>query len=407
MEQVKSEGHDDEKPVLVIGAGSTGSSTAYHLAKRGRRVVLIDMGQVASGTTSKSTALVRTHYSNEIVARMALYSLKVFSDPHQAGEFGFVRNGVFFIAADADKDAIVANVAMLDRIGVKSETLDRSETNRRFPELDVSDCDYFLLEPESGYADPVGSANTYANMARQLGAQVLVGKNVIKLLHSKARLEGVELSDGLKISCSKAILCTNVWTNDLLQRSGVRESDLLPLWAVGHPVVTMRRPASYQGMRSTVVDLLRKTYYKPEGQSLLFAGSLDIELDKQRVEPDRCPSEIPFELLTFFSDAVSKRIPIMKEGEMHSNYIGMYDITPDQHPILDELSGLGLEGVYCSVGLSGHGFKLCPALGLMNADMLEEKRPEDSTFDWSCFRLSRFKEGKLLASRYSSLGTIA
>ncbi len=373
----------------------------------GQRVVLVDRGQIASGTTSKSTALVRTHYSNEIVARMALYSLRIFQNFKHIGEAGFVRNGVFFMASQAEKEAISANVAMLDRIGVKSEVLSKDETRRKFPELYIDDCDYFLFEPESGYADPVATAIAYAKKAEELGAEILLGSGVSRLTISNGKLEGVELSDGRRIACSKAILCTNVWTNKLLADSGLRDDGVLPLWAVAHPVITMKRPQSYLGMRTTMVDLPNKAYFKPEGQSLLFGGSLDAELDKQRVDPDQYPNEVPFEFMTYYSEVITKRIPLMARGVMHSSYVGMYDMTPDQHPILDSLAELGVEGAYCCVGLSGHGFKLCPALGLMNAEMLLGKDPSESMFDRRHFSLKRFKEGKLLATKYTGLGTIA
>lgn len=96
----------------------------------------------------------------------------------------------------------------------------------------------------------------------------------------------------------------------------------------------------------------------------------------------------------------------MKNAEFHSSYIGMYDITPDEHPIIGDLSErLGIEGLYCCVGLSGHGFKLCPAFGVMNAEMLLDEEIE--TFERSHFSLDRFSSGKLLSTKYQGLGSVA
>jgi glycine/D-amino acid oxidase-like deaminating enzyme len=74
---------------------------------------------------------------------------------------------------------------------------------------------------------------------------------------------------------------------------------------------------------------------------------------------------------------------------------------------MDELSSLGLGGVYCCVGLSGHGFKLCPALGLMNAEMLLETQLSEQRFDRSIFALSRFARGALIETKYPGLATVA
>ena len=79
----------------------------------------------------------------------------------------------------------------------------------------------------------------------------------------------------------------------------------------------------------------------------------------------------------------------MKNAEFHSAYIGMYDITPDEHPVIDYLSeSLGIEGLYCCVGLSGHGFKLCPAFGIINIEMI--LKSENQIFNRTHFALDRF-----------------
>lgn len=373
----------------------------------GKKVALIDKGHPASGMTSRSTALVRNHYSNEIVARMAHYSLNVLRDFGEIGSSGFVNNGMLFLGNSAFKEIISSVLPMLTRVGVKTEYFEREEAIKRFPELKlVEEGDFVDYEPESGYADPVATANSYVLKARELGAEVLVGREVARINKDvSGNVERVEFADGGNLHCSKVVICTNVWTNRLLANSLVSEENVMPLWAAAHPVVIFRRPKQYEGLHPNIADFTNKTYYKPEGNSLFFAGSLDPEFDSRKVEPESAPTEVPFEYLNFFSEVVSRRIPFMREGVLHSSYIGMYDMTPDQHPIIDELSQVGLPGAYCCVGLSGHGFKLCPALGLMTAEMVCET--EAMTFDWRYFSLSRFKTGKLLSTKYSSLNTIA
>jgi sarcosine oxidase, subunit beta len=85
-------------------------------------------------------------------------------------------------------------------------------------------------------------------------------------------------------------------------------------------------------------------------------------------------------------------------GTYRRGYAGLYDNTPDQHPIIDELSELGLPGVYCVVGLSGHGFKLAPEFGRIVASLVTDGTFRD--YDVSVFKLRRFEEGRLLGGRY-------
>jgi sarcosine oxidase, subunit beta len=392
--------------VVVIGAGSTGSSTAYHLAKAGFRVALVDRGEIGYGMTSRSTAVVRTHYSNDIVARMALYSLKILKDFSSIGNSGFTNCGMLILVPENFRKPVEQNVRMLINAGINEVELSKSDARAMFPDLDLEECDYFAFEPDSGYADPVATAGAYAAKARELGVEIFLRNGVKKMEFENGKVSSLLLDDGTKIKCGKVILCTNVWTNHLLERSGVLEEDLLPIRAVAHPVVVYRRPSNYQSKKTIVSDYFNKAYYKPEGQSLLFGGSIDASIDNQSVDPDNPPSDVPFEYVSSYSELMTKRIPAMRDAEFHSSYIGMYDITPDEHPIIDDLSSIGLGGVYSCVGLSGHGFKLCPAFGVMNTEMLLGKEPADLTFDRSHFALGRFKSGKLLSTKYEGLGSI-
>jgi sarcosine oxidase, subunit beta len=391
-----------DETVVVIGAGSTGSSTAYHLAKGGEKVVVIDKGQIGSGMTSRSSAIVRTHYSNEIVARMALYSMNVFKNFGTIGDSGFVKSGMLILVPEELRDGTMENAEMLNRIGAPNICLNTEKARQMFPEIDYEGVNFVDYEPESGYADSVGVANAYARAAQQLGAELRLNVSAKKLVTENGKIQSVILDDSSVLNCTKVVLCTNIWTNKLLAASGVSES--FPLWAAAHPVVVFRRPKELEGIKPIVWDYAMKIYSKPEGQSLCFVGSLDPSFDNVRTDPDSFASEVPFDTVNAFSEAMSRRIPAMSGGSFHSSYVGAYDLTPDQHPIIDELSTLGLGGVYCCVGLSGHGFKLSPALGLMASEMVQGLEP---TFDLSLFSLDRFKTGKVFHSKHESLATIA
>jgi len=390
----------NKEDVAVVGGGSTGASVAYHLSKAGHRVTLIEMDQIGGGTTSRSTANVRTHYSNETLARMALYSLGVSRGMEGTG---FVNSGMLFLVSEEHWPAAERNVSMLRRAGVRGDVLDRREVARLFPEVEVADVEHFVLEPESGYADPVWTARTFASMAGSLGARILTNTRVERLVSSGASTS-LLLADGSTLESPKVVLCTNVWTNGLLAGSGVAGADLPPIRAVPHPVLVYRRPEGYLGARVIVSDYLKRVYYKPEGRSLLYGGSIDAELDKITVEPEECPTQVPDEYVSAYSQAMMERIPVMKDATIQSTYYGMYDTTPDELPIVDGLSGIGLPGVYACVGLSGHGFKMCPAFGVMVTEMLDGTA--GASFDRSGFALSRFGSGPLTGTNYSGLGSI-
>ena len=96
---------------IIIGAGIMGCSTAFQLAKRGVKVAVFEKGYYGNGSTGRSSAIIRQHYSNELTARMALHSLRVFENFDEAvgGESGFTKTGFIALASAKDKAGLEAN----------------------------------------------------------------------------------------------------------------------------------------------------------------------------------------------------------------------------------------------------------------------------------------------------------
>jgi sarcosine oxidase, subunit beta len=193
------------------------------------------------------------------------------------------------------------------------------------------------------------------------------------------------------------VLAAGVWSKPLFAEMGVD----LPIKVSRHPVAIFGRPASYLGTRPVVFDFPRSAYYKPEGNELLFVGTLARELDDsgEDADPDAYNEGITYEEAADFAESAAAAFPVMAgAGTYRRGYAGLYDNTPDQHPIIDELSGYGYPDVYCVVGLSGHGFKLAPEFGRIIASLVMEGGFHD--YDVSVFNLGRFEDGRLLGGRY-------
>ncbi len=391
---------------LIIGAGSTGTSIAYHLALMGKKVAVVDRGGIAAGNTGKSSALVRTHYSNELIARMALYSQNIFRDFQKIGYSGFTRTGMIFPFGRNYKDVARENVGMLRSIGVDEPEIDVKKVREYFHDVNLDGYEYICYEPESGYADPVATSNSFADKARELGAQFIPKKSVASV---ESRKEGAEaeLAGGGKMRASKIILAANVWTNSLLSASGISKSHLLPIHASLHGIIYLRRPEEYRGIRPTLWDPRHLSYYKMEGTSLTAVGSLDPKLDEKAVDPDEpIPEAAEDDYVEKHLEILTETLPSMEKATLVSTLTGLYDMTPDGQAIIDSLSPIGLDNIYAIAGLSGHGFKLSPAYGKIVSDMATGQAPEKSLFDWAHFSMGRFSSGKMIKSRYEDIGTI-
>lgn len=394
---------DRSTDYLVIGGGSTGTSVLYNLAKKGEKCMLVDSRpQVAAGQTARSTALVRTHYSNPIVARMALLSFRYFqrfSDNVDGGACGFVETGLLVCADEKFEKGLAQNIEMFKEVGIVSRVIDRDEARRLEPQLKTDTFTSIAYEPQSGYADPVLTASTFASAASARGATQLLGTEVTDIRRTGEGLSVLTTSGEVK--AKKVLIASGVWSESLFKKLRIK----VPLWVVRHPVAVFRRPEEYGGIRPLIFDFPREFYYKPEGKNLFFAGSLESELDKHHQDPDNYEVDVSFEEVTKYAGGLGAVLPALAERGVYQNsYTGLYDMTPDQQMIIDEFSSDGYEGLYSCVGLSGHGFKLCPEFGRVMADLMTEGRFDD--YDVSAFRRDRFERGTTFSSRYP-LSTVA
>ena len=394
------------RSVIIVGGGSTGCSIAYNLAIKGVKVTLLERENIASGNTGKSSALVRTHYSNKLIATMALYSLNQFKNFSKIGYSGFTRTGMIFPFTGSNADTARKNLEMLLEVGIPEDEISISKVREFFPDIDCGDFDYILYEHDSGYADPVATAFAYANAARELGAEILTGMVVTKVENNQ-KGASVYLSSGKKYNADAVILATNTWTNNLLQSSGIDTSMLLPLYASIHDIIYIRRPERYHGLKPTLWDPQKLAYYKMEGETLTAIGSLDPHIDEQMFDISKSIEDHVTDIyIEEYLAKITERIPSMGDASVVAAISGLYDMSPDGQAIIDSLATSGMENVFICAGLSGHGFKLSPAYGIIVADMVRGMAPENSLFDWSSFSMARFKNGKGIKSMYSGIGTI-
>ncbi len=391
---------------IVIGSGSTGSSIAHSLSSISRDVILIDKQGIANGTTGKSSALVRTHYSNPVVARMAMYSRDILANFTPIGYSGYTKTGMIYGFPNSDIPQEEKNLSMLRGIGANFDVISFEKLSGVFPSITETGNDLIIHEPDSGYADPVATSNSFVAKAREQGCKTMISNEVIKIgVDSDGPY--ITLKDGKVIHGKKVVIATNIWTNDLLLRSGVDPKNRLPIMPTLHNVIYLRRPLAMQGIKPTYWDMNNLAYYKMEGETVTALGSLDPDLDRHECDVDDNNYDGAMDkFVEKYLNKISSRIPAMDTASMISSISGKYDMTPDGHPIIDTIESLGFPNFYSCVGMSGHGFKLSPAFGLIVKEMMEGIEKEKRIFDWDIFSLKRFSQGTQMGRTHENIGTL-
>src|SRR5499426_1519693 len=181
--------------VVIVGAGIMGVSTAYHLARRrAGRIVVLERGDVCSGSTALASGGIRHQYANRIGIELTRHSIETYE--RFAQEFGvdprFRQHGyLILVTTEAELAQAQRNVALQRSLGVDVRLLTPEETRKRFPYLATDDLRGATYSPRDGYADPYLATTAIAARARQLGVTIQTGCPVTGFVRGADRIDGV------------------------------------------------------------------------------------------------------------------------------------------------------------------------------------------------------------------------
>ena len=371
--------------VVVIGGGVMGASAAYHLASRGcRDVVLLEKAQfLGSEATGKCAGGIRYQFSTEINVRLSLLSLPMLDrfEAELGQPIDLRRTGYLFLLDNrGDLATFERNVAMQNRLGAPSRILSSNEAAALAPLIQIDDIVGAAWHAGDGLADPNGVVQGYAAAARRAGAQLFTGVTALGIRVESGRVAAVETSDG------------TIATRHVVDAAGPWAGQVAALAGVDLPVVPLRRqiavttplpqvPADFP----FVIDFSRSLYFHREGRGILTGQS----------NPDEAPGfdqSVDHAWTECHLDAAMMRFPLLARAGLLREWAGLYEVTPDAHPVIDTLADPA--GFTIVAGFSGHGFMHGPIAGLLVAEMILDGQAHSLNIHQ--LRFSRFAEGDLV-----------
>jgi sarcosine oxidase subunit beta len=380
---------------VVIGAGINGAATAYNLLKRGMKdVILLEKQLIASGGTGRSAAVIRQHYSSDELVRMVRRSVDVFTNfaDEIGGECGFVNTGWAFLVPDYVSDGLSENLERGQRLGVDVRELSAAELNDIEPRVDLSDVDRIAYEPGSGYADPRATTHAYVQRFVELGGRLTQLTAAQGLIMSDSKVTGVQTAAG-DISAGAVVNTAGPWANRVAAWAGVE----LPLEVTREEEIIYDVSSAGGAPKLCFSDMAKAIYYRPDGATRMLAGR-GYPKEYEAVEPDGYNQEVDIEFIDETTQRVHARWPSFGSIIAINSYTGLYDVTPDWHPVLGRVDGI--EGFYLCAGFSGHGFKIAPAIGELMAEEIVDGKA--FTVDIGRLNLRRFAAGELIGAAYGT-----
>lgn len=369
--------------VIIIGGGVTGVSIAFHLAGEGiKRIVLLERKFLGAGGTGRSVGIIRQLYPTRETSQMVLRSLHVFERFGEAvgGNAGFVRTGALIGVSSAMRPTLERTLALQHDVGIQAEIVEPGDLGRIEPRIDTAGLGAILWEPGSGYGDPSAVTAGFAAAARQRGVTIEQGTEVVRIRAEGGRVLGVDTAAGETIHASVVVNAAGLWAPQVARLANVE----LPIVIGRHPVFLVARDSGFGRDHPVYLDLAGGSYVRPETGGLTMTGSLTDDETQHPMDPELLGSEAGFDEAEIVLARTARALPALADARFARGYAGAFDITPDWMPILDESP---VRGLFIAAGMSGHGFKLSPAVGEMMAALITRARPPVSA---APFRLGRF-----------------
>jgi sarcosine oxidase subunit beta len=373
---------------VIIGGGVMGASIAYHLAKAGQTgVVLLEREPFfGQGATGRCAGGIRYQFSTEINVRLSLLSLPMLDafEEETGQAIDLRRCGyLFLLSRQEDIAAFQHNVALQHRLGVQTEWLSGEEIRRRLPMMQIDDVQAGAWHSKDGLADPNGVVMGYVNAARRMGVMLLTDVTVTGIETRDGRVTGVRTNEG-QIAAPVVVNAAGPWAASIGEMAGV-DLPIAPLrrqWLTTTPLPDIPDDFPF------VIDFAQSLYVHREGRGLLTGMS----------NPDERPGydqSVDREWEVVAIEAAARRLPLLESAGVASRVAGLYEVTPDAHPILGETP---VEGFYVCAGFSGHGFMHGPICGQLLAEEILAGRA--ATLDIDSLRLDRFA-GQEMHSEYN------
>jgi len=370
----------DTASVVVIGGGVIGTSIGFHLAEAGvRDIVLLERGELGSGSTSRAAGGVRAMFSDELNIRLGQRSLDAFSQfsTRPGQEIDLHRVGYLFLLSDpADLALFEASVELQNELGVRSRMIDTDEVERLSPGVATSDLIAGAFSPDDGYCSPESVVAGYAAGARSLGVAIECDCEVIGIERTGSRIEAVATTHGT-VRTNAVICAAGAWSSGIGAMAGVA----LPVTPLRRQVMVTEPVAVQVDHLPMTLDFTSTLYFHREGPGMLVGMA----------DPEETPGfnlMATSEWLERLSDQVSRRAPWLLDLGVHTQWAGLYEMSPDNNAMIGE-SG-EMERFLYATGFSGHGFLQGPAVGEVIRDLYLRQRP---IIDVSPLSADRFPAG--------------
>uniref|UniRef100_A0A668VXG6 Uncharacterized protein n=1 Tax=Oreochromis aureus TaxID=47969 RepID=A0A668VXG6_OREAU len=390
---------------VVIGGGSLGCQTIYHLAKMGMtNVVLLERDRLTAGTTWHTAGLLWQLRPSDVEVELLAHTRNVISkdlEEETGLHTGWIQNGGLFIASNKQRLDEYKRLMSLGKVyGIESHVLSPAETKDLYPLMNVDDLYGTLYVPKDGTMDPAGTCTTLTRAATARGATVIencpvTGIQVRTDDIGVKRVKAVETQHGT-IETPCVVNCAGVWATKLGEMAGVK----VPLIAMHHAYVVTERIEGIQNMPN-VRDHDASVYLRLQGDALSVGG-----YERNPIFWDEVSDKFAFSLFDLDWDVFMQhiegavnRVPALEQTGIKSTVCGPESFTADHKPLMGEAPEV--RGFFLGCGFNSAGMMLGGGCGRELAHWIIHGRPEKDMYAYDVKRNEKYKYDELLGQEYT------
>ncbi len=380
--------------VVIIGAGVTGLSTAFHLVEKGvESVTVIDKGTVGGGSSLQSGGIITMLMATVTEVRARAIALNIFErfsrildgyHFHQVGCLNLFTEEVFRHNAELRE--------MWRRNGGQFDILRGAEISQRFPDLKAADTDYAILDHRSGFSEPHHYVAALRAKLEDMGVDIRENESVIGFEVRDDRVREVTTNNGT-IRADAVVCAVNAWTNHLLSLVGFR----IPYKNFVHERF-VTKPFQSHPQLPAVNDHILNGYVRPTDDNRLLVGtSIDdtayemrnsnFEVSELEPHPDALP---------FIKENMVKRTALLQDADWDYHTVGLISLAHDVKPVIGPVPGI--DGLYVGAHFHSGGFAYNPVSGLLIAQHVVDGETCIDTEIYSPARFGNINTNTFLSS---------
>ena len=369
--------------IVIIGGGVIGASIAYNLAEKGMQdIVVLEKNYIASGSTGSCGAGIRQQWGTKMNCLLSRKSMEIFENMNEILDTKRdieLKQGGYLLLAFSQKelDQFKENIKLQHKYDIPSQLLTVQEALDIVPQLNTEGITGAAFCPTDGHANPFRVNQAYVEAAERKGVKFYTYTEAKDIAVKNGKIKKVVTDNG-EIATNRVVNAAGGFSKEVGQMAGID----IPTKSERHEILVTEQVNPI--LKPMVMSFSYNIYCQqtPDGSFVMGYGDPN--------EPASHNIKASWQFLEEMSKKATNLLPFLKKVRVIRQWAGLYNVTPDAQPILDESDEV--EGYFMAVGFSGHGFMIAPMTGILMAEMITgEELSIDIELD-----LERFDHGRLI-----------